>query len=211
MGVPMEGFFDGADVAFTTPPPSAVAYGVPVKAPTSPIEPVPKEEDTHIEGVSETTPISAETPIPPEGVIPLATVQIEAASPVLPLVISTSDPFVALSQAVKDGSSLVVTPSFIPSFATRGPDTDLSSKGFEDILEDLDDESVLKKRISDSDEEEGAPPEPKFMGMCLPLFLFAKFTFFFFCYLFLVHMYLRCSLLQSPLYLYTCFHVCRDL
>ena len=69
MGVPMEGFFDGADVAFTTPPPSAVAYGVPVKAPTSPIEPVPKEEDTHIKGVSETTPISTETLTPPKGVI----------------------------------------------------------------------------------------------------------------------------------------------
>ena len=207
----MEGFFDGAYVAFTTPPPSAAAHGVPVKAPTPPIEPVPREEYTYTEGVSETTPISAETPIPPEGVIPLATVQTEAASPVLPLVISTSDPFVALSQAVKDGSSLVVTPSSIPSFATRGPDTDLTSKGFEDILEDPDDESALKNRFFDSDEEKGAPPEPKFMGMCLPPFLFAKFTFFFFCYLFLIYMYLRCSLLQFPLYLYACFHVCRDL
>ena len=58
---------------------------------------------------------------------------------------------------MKDGSSLVVTPSSIPSSAIRGPDVDLSSEESEDILEDLEDEPVLKKRISDSDEEENAP------------------------------------------------------
>ena len=58
---------------------------------------------------------------------------------------------------MKDGSSLVVTPSSIPSSAIRGPDVDLSSEESEDILEDLEDELVLKKRISDSDEEESAP------------------------------------------------------
>ena len=58
---------------------------------------------------------------------------------------------------MKDGSSLVVTPSSIPSSAIRGPDVDLSSEESEDILEDLEDEPVLKKRISDSDEEESAP------------------------------------------------------
>ena len=73
------------------------------------------------------------------------TVQTEAASPITPFVISTSDPFAVLSQAVKDGSSLVVTPSSIPSSATRGPDVDLSSEGSKDILEDLDDEPVSKK------------------------------------------------------------------
>ena len=76
---------------------------------------------------------------------PAATVQTEAASPITPFVISTSDPFAVLSQAVKDGSSLVVTPSSIPSSATRGPDVDLSSEGSKDILEDLDDEPVSKK------------------------------------------------------------------
>ena len=44
---------------------------------------------------------------------------------------------------------------------------DLSSEGSEDILEDSDDEPVLKKRISNSDDEESAPPETEFMGMCL--------------------------------------------
>ena len=58
---------------------------------------------------------------------------------------------------MKDGSSLVVTPSSIPSFAIRGPNADLSFEEFEDILEDPEDEPILKKRISDSDEEESAP------------------------------------------------------
>ena len=74
---------------------------------------------------------------------------------------------------MNDGSSLVVTPSSIPSSTTRGPNMDLSSKGFKDFLEDPDDEPVLKKRISDSDEEKDAPAETEFMGMCLsPFFLF---------------------------------------
>ena len=55
---------------------------------------------------------------------------------------------------MKDGSSLVVTPSSIPSSVTHGPNADLSSKGSEDILEDLDDEPTMKKRISDSEEED---------------------------------------------------------
>ena len=110
----MEGFFDGADVTFATPTPSTAAHGVPAEALTLPSEPVPREEGTHTEKVSKTTLIPARTPISPEGVIPAAA-QTEATSPVLPLIISTSDPFAALSQAVKDGSSLVITPSSIPS------------------------------------------------------------------------------------------------
>ena len=102
----------------------------------------------------------------------------------MPLVISIGDPFVALSQAVKDGSSLVVTPSSIPISATRGPDADLSSKESEDILEDPDDELVLGMRISESEEEESASPET-FMGMLLsslsPFFFFFFLLFFFFC------------------------------
>ena len=53
--------------------------------------------------------------------------QTGSASPATPHVIFASDPFVSLPQAVKDGSSLVVTPSSIPSFATRGLDANLSS------------------------------------------------------------------------------------
>ncbi|KAK9998072.1 hypothetical protein SO802_017675 [Lithocarpus litseifolius] len=65
---------------------------------------------------------------------------------------------------VKDGSSLVVTPSSIPSSATRGLDADLSSEGSEDVLEDSDDEPTIIKRVSNSKEEEGAEHEAKFIG-----------------------------------------------
>ena len=89
-------------------------------------------------------------------------------------------PSTALSQAMKDGSSLVVTPSSIPISTTCGPDVDLSSEEFKNILEDLDDEPVLGRRISESEEEEGASPET-FIGMwflpSLPFF----FLLFFFC------------------------------
>ena len=189
----MEGFFDGADVAFATPTPSATAHGVPVEALTPPSESVPREEGTHTERVSETTPISAKTPTPQEGVI-LATIQTEPASPILPLIISTSDPFAALSQAVKDGSSLVVTPSFIPSSTTRGPNTDLSSEESGDILEDLEDEPVLKKRISNSDEEESASPKTGFMSMC-PLFFFW-------------YIYVSALLLTATSLLFVCLFLC---
>ena len=205
VGVPMEGFFDGANVAFATPTPSTTAHGVPAKAPIPPSEPIPKEEGTHTERVSETTPIPTRTPISPKGVIP-AVAQTEATSPILPLVISTSDPFAALSQAVKDGSFLVVTLSSIPSSATSGPDADLSFEESEDILEDPEDEPVLKKRIFDFDEEENAPLKTEFMGICF----FVSFLPFIYIYIY-IYMYLRCSVLQSPFYSYVCFLVCRDL
>ena len=166
----MEGFFYGADVAFATPTTPAAAHGVPAEAPIPPSKLVPKEEGTHTERVSETTPIPARTPISLEGVIP-ATAQTEATSPILPFVISTSDPFAALSQTVKNGSSLVVTLYSIPSSVTCGPDANLSSEESEDILEDPEDKPIPKKRISNSDEEESAPLKIEFMGMC-PFFLF---------------------------------------
>ena len=60
-----------------------------------------------------------------------------------------------MSIAVKDGSSLVVTPSSIPSSATRGPDADLSSdERSEEALEDSEDELVLKTTVSDFDEDD---------------------------------------------------------
>ena len=149
MSVPMEGFFDGA-----TPAPSTAAHKTPAKTPTPSAEPVPRE-GTHVEGVGETTPLLAERPTPPEGAIPPTTVQPKITPSVLLLVISTSDPFAAISQAAKGGASLVVTPSSIPGSATGGPDTDLSLEGSDDILEDPDDAPVLKKRIFDSDEEGG--------------------------------------------------------
>ena len=177
MGVPMEGFFDGADVAFATPTPSTAMHKVPTKTPTPSVEPVPREEGTHTERVGKTTPLLAETPTPPERAISPAAVQTKTAPSVLPLIISTSDPFAVISQAVKDGASLVVILSSIPSSPTRGPDTDLSSEGSDDILEDPDNAPILKKKISDSDKEESASPEPDFMGMGMCLFFFfANFT-----------------------------------
>ena len=166
MGVPMEGFFDGAEAVLTTPAPPA-AHKAPAKTPTPSAEPVPRE-GTHVEGVGETTPLLAERFTPSEGAIPPAIVQNKTTSLILPLVISTSDPFADISQAAKGSASLVVTPSSIPGSATRGPDLDLSSKGSANIFEDPNDAPVLKKTISDSDEEGSALPEPDFMSMYLP-------------------------------------------
>ncbi|XP_030936892.1 endochitinase A1-like [Quercus lobata] len=162
MGVPMEGFFDGAEVVLATPAPSTAAHKTPAKTPTPSVEPVPRE-GIHVEGVGETIPLLAERPTPSKGAIPPAAVQTKVTSPVLPLVVSTSDPFTAISQAAKGGASLVVTPSSIPGSATCGPDPDLSSEGSDDILEDPDDAPMLKKRISDFDEEGSASLEPDFM------------------------------------------------
>lgn len=170
MGTPMEGFFNGADVAFTTPTPFAAAHSAPTEAPTFPTRPVPIDEGTHTGKVNEVTPILVEASTPQKGVTPLAATQPEA-TPVKPLVISTSDPFTALSQVVKDSSSLVVTPSVLV-FATRGPDSNLSSEESKDILEDPDDEPILKK---------SAPPEAEFMG--------STRIFFLSCYPFLTHMH----------------------
>lgn len=53
---------------------------------------------------------------------------------------------------MRDGSSLVVTLSSISSFATQGLKADLSSdEGSEEVLEDSDDELVVKTRVFDSD------------------------------------------------------------
>ena len=69
---------------------------------------------------------------------------------------------------------MVVTPSSIPISATRGLDAALSSEESEDILEYLDDEPVLGRRIFESEEEE-------FMGMCyLSSLIFFFFLPFFF-------------------------------
>ena len=200
------------DVVFATSTPFAATPGVPTETPTLPTELVPIDKGTHTRKVSEAIPIPAETLTPQKVAISPATIQIEVAPPVTPLVISTSDPFAVLSQAVKDGSSLVVTPSSIPSSATRGPDVDLSFEGFEDVLEDPDNEPVLKKRIFDSDDEESAPLETEFMGMCLfpfPFFfVFLPSSFFpFFFHLFLTPMYLCLPFAAISFYLYAYFRI----
>ena len=48
MGVPMKGFFDGADMAFATPTPFTAAPKVPAKAPTPSAKPIPRKEGTQI-------------------------------------------------------------------------------------------------------------------------------------------------------------------
>ena len=178
MGTPMEGFFGGAE--FATPATSAATHGVPVETSTSPTEPVPIDEGTHTGEVSEVIAPPIETPSVQRGATPPVATQIET-TPVMSLIISTGDPFAALSQAVKDGSSLIVTPSSIPIFATRGPNADLSSEESEDILEDSDDDPVPGRRISEFEEEEfmglgflSSPPPPFFSS---PFFFF----FFFVC------------------------------
>ena len=71
----------------------------------------------------------------------------------------------------------MVTPSSIPSSTTHGPDADLSSEGFEEVLKDSDDEPTVKKRITNSDEEEGVEHGVEAMGMYLLLPLSSFYTY----------------------------------
>ena len=212
MGIHMEGFFDGANVVFGTPASTAptAAQGVPIEAPIPSTRPIPIGKGTHTEKVSKATPIPTETLTPQEGVIPPIVAQTEVASPATPLVISTSDPFVALSQAVKDGSSLVVTPSSIPSSATRGLDADLSFEESEEVLEDPDDKPTMKKKVFDSEDEEGAEHEAEFMGMCLLILLSSLLPFFFVISSLCIYICVTPSL-QSPFILHVHSSDCKDL
>ncbi|XP_065636885.1 uncharacterized protein LOC136070628 [Quercus suber] len=148
MGIPTEGTFGGVESA--APAPSA--------ATTSPTRPVPTDEGTHIREVSEVTPTLAMRSSVQRGTTPPAVAEVEV-TPTTPLIISTGDPFAALSQVVQGVSSLVVTPSSIPVSATRGSRAELSSEGFEEIFEDPEDEPVLGRRISEFEEEDSVPPE----------------------------------------------------
>ena len=155
----MKDFFDEANMVVEAMA-SAVpitAQGVFVETPIPSTKPVPVDEDTHTKRVSEPTSIPAETLTPQKGVASLISSHPEIESPATPLVISMNDPFTALSQAVKDGLSLVVT-----------LDADLSSKDSKEVLEHSDDEPTMTKRVSNSDkEEEGGDHETETMGTCL--------------------------------------------
>ena len=72
IGVPMEGFFDGAEAVLATPAPPT-AHKTPAKTPTPSAESVPRE-GTHVERIDETTPLPAEKFTPSEGAIPPAVV-----------------------------------------------------------------------------------------------------------------------------------------
>ena len=125
-------------------------------------------------------PSLTEIPTPQKEVTPTSASQTGSVSLATPPVISASDSFVALSQAVKDGSSLVVTPSSIPSSATQGPDADFSfHEGLEEVLKDSKDEPIMKTRIFYSYEDsDGGGQEAKAMGMCLSSLANLFFLFF---------------------------------
>ena len=63
----------------------------------------------------------------------------------------------------------MVTPSSIPSSATRKSDADLSSnKEFEEVLEGSKDEPVIRTKVSDFDEDNGGGDhENEAMRICL--------------------------------------------
>jgi len=78
----------------------------------------------------------------------------------------------------------VVTPS-ISSFATRGPDADLSfDEGSEEVFKDSEDVLVIKKRVSDSNEDDGGKRETEAIGICLLPLSDLLSSFFFFSFLF---------------------------
>ena len=70
---------------------------------------------------------------------------------------------------MKDGFSFMVTPSSIPSSATRGPDADLSFK----------DEPIMKTRIFYFNEDsDGGGQKAKAIGICLSSLANLLFLFF---------------------------------
>ena len=201
MSTPMEGFFDGANVvvevmASATP---AAAQGVLAETPIPSAKPKRIEEGAQTKRVNESASIPTKTPTLQKGVTPATTSKTKIAFPFTPFVISTSDPFAALSQTVKDGSSLVVTPSYIPSSTTCGPNADLSSdEGSKEVLEDSDDKPTMKKRVSDSDKEGSDKHETEAMGT-YSLHLLGFFSILYRCCLFYFsfYIYLNNFLMQS--------------
>ena len=108
---------------------------------------------------------------------------------------------------MKDGPSLVVIPSSILSSATHRPDADLSSyEGSGEVLKDFDDELTMKKRASDSNEEDSDEHETEAMGACL-LHLLGFLSILYYCHPFFsfsLHIYLH-NFLMQPLFI-LCVH-----
>ena len=205
MGTPMESFFDGADVvAEAMASISAAAQGAPTKTYIPSAEPSPTKEGAQTERISEFASIPTKTSTLQKGVTLMATSETESASPAMPLIISTSDSFAILSQAIKDRSSLVVTPSSIPSSAIREPDAYLSfNEGSKEVLEDSDDEPTMKKRVSDSDKEDSGEHETEAIGTySLHLLGFPSHSLFSPSLLFFLCIYLHNFLTQSLIILH---------
>ena len=121
--------------------------GAPPKAPIPPSQPIFADKGTQDERVvtGESVRIHVEIPTPQKGFTLTMASQTESISLATPPIIPANDPVITLSQIVKDGSSLVVTPSSIPSFATREPDADLSlDEGSKKVFKDSKDEPVMK-------------------------------------------------------------------
>ena len=101
MGMPIEGFFNEADIMAKAMASAFVAeQGAPVEVLICPPKPVPVEESTQTERVCEFVPIPAEIPTPQKEVTPTGASQTGSASLATPLIIFASDLFVVLSQAV---------------------------------------------------------------------------------------------------------------
>ena len=96
-----------AEAMASTP---AVAQEAPAEASISSPRPSPIEKSAQTKRVGEFTPTPTEAPTPQKGVTPADASKTESSSPTTPPIISTSDPFTTFSQAIKDSSSLVVTP-----------------------------------------------------------------------------------------------------
>ena len=101
MGMPIEGFFNVADIVVEAMASAFVAeQGAPVEVSIRPLKPILVEESTQTERVCEFVPIPTEIPTPQKEVTPIGASQIGSASPATSLVIFSSDLFVALSQAI---------------------------------------------------------------------------------------------------------------
>lgn len=122
MGSPMEGFFDGTDIVAEAMVSSSaiVAQRALAETRVPPFEPILIEASSQAKKTvnGESAPDPVEIPTPQKGVTPTGVSQTESTSPTTPLAIFASDPFISLSQVVKDSSSLVVIPSSISSSAT---------------------------------------------------------------------------------------------
>ena len=152
----MEEFFASADVVKDAM--DAITGDVSTKARTPPPESVPTGEKAptkeevleRLSSVAKGSSAVVSTP-PKRGVSPIYAGVVEAPFTTPLTIISFGDPFAAFPQVVEYGSTLVVTPSSIPSFATNMPEVKLSpNEASEEVFKDLDDKPVVKTKVSDS-------------------------------------------------------------
>nr|POF20837.1 hypothetical protein CFP56_14351 [Quercus suber] len=142
----IKGFFDGADLIAEDMASATVATTreVYVKALVPQSEPIFPKEDVSVKEkvIKEFFLVCAKFSTSSKGgVSPMVaqTKGVPIATP--PPVVSANDPFATFSQVDRGGSSLVVTPSSIPTSTTQMLDMELSlNKGFNETPKDSDDE-----------------------------------------------------------------------